>query len=78
MGKLKMIKYEVIENIANPIMRRIAIILSLLVGIIIIFILLVAETIWETLKAMKKVIINQHTIMKPKLIDLKDYVKEIW
>lgn len=70
--------YEFIANLENPIIRRPVIVLLLVLGIPVIVGVLLAQTLYETGVSMVGIVKKHALWLKPRLVELFDYVEEAW
>jgi len=70
--------YSFFTNLENRYIRRSLIVLMLAVAIPVILALLLAETLWETVKAGYAILRNLITSVKPRILDVIEQIKEAW
>jgi phosphohistidine swiveling domain-containing protein len=70
--------YEFITNLENPIIRRSAIVLLVVLGIPVIVGVLLAQTLYETGMSIVENVKKHIITVRPKLMELIDYIKETW
>lgn len=70
--------YNFITSLENTTTRRLTIVILGICTVPILFVILVAELIWETMKAVVAIVKTQFKETKPTIKDSIKYIKEIW
>jgi hypothetical protein len=70
--------YNFITSIENTTTRRLTIAILGICAVPILFVILFAELIWKTMKAVVAIVKTQFKETKPTIINLIEYVKEVW
>ena len=70
--------YNFITSIENTTTRRLTIAILSICAVPILFVILFAELIWKTMKAVVAIVKTQFKETKPTIINLIEYVKEVW
>lgn len=73
-----MLNFKSISDMENPVVRRIAIVLLMIVSIPILSLIFLAELIWESAGAIGKIAKQQFIATKPRIEDLIQDIKELW
>jgi predicted PurR-regulated permease PerM len=73
-----MIMNNIFPNMENPWVRRPIVVLIVVCAFPFLLGLLVAEVIWETIKAMVQIIKKQINESKPTIAGIVDQIKDTW